>query len=64
MLKNSIEWWGGLDPKIRITIPVVLLLISTILFFIGILWIWGWVVGVILLLFSGKSKSEKNGYNF
>ena len=64
MFRISIEWWANLDPKIRITIPVILLIISTVLFFIGILWIWGWVVGVILILFGGRSKAEKSGYRF
>jgi len=59
-----IEWWAGLNWKIRVLIPLILIAISTILLFLGRIWFWGWAAGFILLMFSGRSKSEKNGYNF
>lgn len=62
--KDGFDWWVGLNWKIRIAIPVCLLIISTILIFLGILWIWGWLLGGFLLLVGGQSKSEKNGYRF
>ena len=58
------EWWSDLDWRIRFVPPLILIAISTILIICGILWPWGWVVGVVLLLFSGPSDSEKKGYRF
>ncbi len=59
-----IEWWASQSPWIRYGVSFVLLAISTIILILGRLWIWGWVVGGILLLFSGPSDSEKKGYKF
>jgi len=58
------EWWSDLDWRIRFVPPLILIAISTILIICGILRPWGWVVGVVLLLFSGPSDSEKKGYRF
>ena len=63
-LQTLIEWWAGLNWKIRLGIPIVLLLISGLLLLDGILWISGWLIGFVLLIFGGPSDSEKNGYNF
>jgi len=63
-IKVWLDWWVGLNWKIRIAIPICLLILSTILLFAGVLWIWGWLIGTILLLLGGRSKSEKNGYRF
>jgi len=63
-LKSLIEWWAELNWKIRITIPVILIIISTILLLLGKIWIWGWIFGVTLLLAGGPSNSEKKGYKF
>ena len=59
-----ILWWAGLPWQIRIVMPLVLIAISTVLLIAGIIWPWGWAVGFVLLMFSGRSKSEKNGYRF
>jgi len=58
------EWWSGLSPWIRYGVAVILLLISTVLYFDGILWPWGWAAGAIMLLLAGPSDSEKKGYRF
>jgi len=64
-IKGVIDWWAGLDWKFRILIPICLLFLSTIiLLFFRILWIWGWLLGLILLMLGGRSKSEKKGYRF
>ena len=56
------EWWGGLPWGLRAGVALLFLLASTILWFMGTFWPWGWVVGVVLLLFSFPSNSEKKGY--
>jgi hypothetical protein len=43
---------------------LLMVLLSTLIFFGGYFWPWGWAVGVVLLAFSGKSRSEKKGYRF
>lgn len=63
-LKQIIEWWANRNWKIRIGIPVVLLIIAGIMLLCGRVWIFGWLAGGILLAFGGKSKSEQNGYKF
>jgi hypothetical protein len=51
--------------RLYFLIPAFLLLaVSTLMFFGGIFWPWGWAVGMVLLFFSGKSSSEKKGYRF
>ena len=57
-----IEWWAGLDWRIRIAIPLAFLALSTVLLVCGILWPWGWGVGAVLFLFGGRSDAEKKGY--
>jgi len=39
------------------------LLASTILWFAGYFWPWGWAVGAVLLIFSFPSGPEKKGYH-
>ena len=59
------EWWADLNPWARYGVSLLFLGISTGLFFFAdTVWPWGWVVGGILLCFSGKSHAEKNGYDF
>lgn len=59
-----LDWWCDLPWWLRYGFALLMLLISTILFFCGIFWPWGWAMGLILLLLSGRSQSEKDGYNF
>jgi hypothetical protein len=59
------EWWYELSPWIRAGVAIMLILISTLLWFLADrFWPWGWAAGVILLLFSGPSSTEKKGYKF
>jgi hypothetical protein len=57
------EWWGGLRPRLRIGISLLLILISTLFWLSGTIWIWGWAAGGILLMFSFPSQAEKRGYH-
>jgi hypothetical protein len=58
-----LDWWTGLPWKLRLAVAVILLLISTVLFFIGYFWPWGWALGGILLIFSFPNDAEKRGYH-
>jgi hypothetical protein len=57
------EWWGGLSPLIRFGVAGLFLLASTVLWFAGRFWPWGWAVGAVLLLLSFPSSSERKGYH-
>jgi hypothetical protein len=59
-----LTWWADQSAWLRYGVALLLIALSTVLFFAGRIWIWGWVVGVVLLLFSGPSSSEKKGYRF
>lgn len=56
--------FSSLPPALRITLGIVLILVSTGLLFAGTIWPYGWIAGAIFLLFGGRTRSEKNGYNF
>jgi hypothetical protein len=57
------EWWGGLSPWLRFGVAGFFLLVSTVLWFAGYFWPWGWAVGAVLLLFSFPSDAERKGYH-
>jgi hypothetical protein len=63
-MRSLWAWWSEQHWALRIGVAVVFLLLSTILFFAGTFWPWGWAVGLVLLLFGGPSDSEKKGYRF
>ena len=58
------EWFGSIPWWVRLSISGVLILISTVLYFSGTFWPWGWAVGFVLLCLGGPSDSEKKGYRF
>jgi hypothetical protein len=57
------EWWAGLPAVFRFGVAILFLLISTVLFFAGRIWPWGWAIGIVLLIFSFPSGPEKKGYH-
>lgn len=57
------DWWYELPVWLRAGVAVLLLLISTVLWFAGWIWPWGWAAGAILLVFSGSGSNSK-GYRF
>lgn len=58
-----LDWWTGLPWKLRLGVACFFLLISTVLFFAGTFWPWGWAVGAVLLIFSFPNDAEKRGYH-
>ena len=54
-----LEWWTDLPGWARLGIPIALLAVSTLLFFNGVFWPWGWAIGGVLLLFGGWAGSDK-----
>jgi len=57
-----LDSWTGLPWKLRLGVALLFLLISTVLYFIGYFWPWGWAVGAVLLPFSFPNDSERRGY--
>ncbi len=58
------EWIGSLPWWLRLSVAGIFILISTLMYFGGTFWPWGWAVGLVLLLFGGPSDPEKKGYRF
>jgi len=52
------DWWIELPPWARLGFPLALLVVSTVLFFNGIFWAWGWAIGVVLLIFNQWAGSD------
>lgn len=58
------DWWFDRSSWARYGIALLLIGISTAMFFAGTIWPWGWGAGLGLLVIAGRSNSEKSGYNF
>jgi hypothetical protein len=58
------EWFGAIPWWLRLGLALAFIGLSTALYFGGYFWPWGRAVGLVLLLFSGPSDSEKKGYRF
>ncbi|MCU0688602.1 MAG: hypothetical protein MUE97_02515 [Phycisphaerales bacterium] len=56
------EWWYEMPWWVRYGLALALILLSTFILLAGRLWIWGWVVGFIMLALAGRSQGEKKGY--
>jgi hypothetical protein len=46
------EMWIDLPRWVRACIALSILTLTTYLFFSGVIWVWGWVVGGVLLTLS------------
>ena len=46
------EWWSGLSRWVRYGVAVAFLVLSTIIYFCGYFWPWGWAIGIVLLFFA------------
>ena len=57
------EWLAELSPWIKISLGLLLISVSTILWFSGWFWPWGWIVGVILIMISFPNDAQKKGYH-
>jgi hypothetical protein len=55
--------WFGLPWWLRAGVAGLFLLASTVLWFAGWFWPWGWAIGVVLLVFSFPNDAEKRGYH-
>jgi hypothetical protein len=62
-MRDLFEWWAGLSPWLRFGVAGAFLLLSTVLWFTGQFWPWGWAIGVALLIFSFPSSNERKGYH-
>ncbi|MBX9682001.1 MAG: hypothetical protein K2X38_24855 [Gemmataceae bacterium] len=57
------EWWLDLPTGLKMGVSLGLIGISTVLWFAGYLWLWGWIIGSILLVFSFPNDAQKRGYH-
>lgn len=57
------EWWADLPWQLRVGVACLFLLASTVLWLADWFWPWGWAAGLVLLVFSFPSKSERKGYH-
>ena len=57
------EWYGGLPTGLRLAVAFALLAASTVMWFAGRFWPWGWVAGVVLLMFAFPSRAARKGYH-
>lgn len=65
LLQWFLGWWSDLPWWVRMLVALVPIAISTIAYFAADrLWIWGWIVGGVLLAFSFPSGPESKGYRF
>lgn len=62
-MRDIIEWWTGLGTWLKVSVALIFLSISTILWFTGRFWPWGWGLGIGLLLFSFPSNARRKGYH-
>jgi len=53
------EWWSDQPVWKRLSCSLSLLGISTVLYFSGIFWPWGWAIGGVLLLFTGIGTDSR-----
>lgn len=44
------EWWSDLSKGARYGVSILFLGVSTLLYFCGYFWPWGWAVGGVLFL--------------
>ena len=56
------DWYVELPWYLRYGVGVLLIALSTVLLLVGRVWIWGWILGAIALLFASRTQAEKNGY--
>lgn len=60
-----LDWWFDLSPLLRAGVALLILGASAaVLFLTGRIFFWGWGAGIVLLLASFLSDSEKKGYRF
>lgn len=57
------DWYSGLPWILRLAVALGFLLVSTVLWFMGIFWAWGWGIGAVLLCFSFPNDAESKGYH-
>ncbi len=49
-MRGLIEWWLERSQWVRYGVAAAFLAVSTILYFTGWIWIWGWAIGGTLIL--------------
>jgi hypothetical protein len=63
MKRGLISWWAGCSPWLRFGVAGLFLAASGVMLLFGHVWIWGWAIGGVMLLFAFPSKAERRGYH-
>jgi predicted Kef-type K+ transport protein len=59
-----LDWYFDLSPLVRFLIALAVLGVCMAGWFLGFFSVWVFAIGVVMLMFSFPSQSEKSGYNF
>jgi len=58
-----LEWYFGLPILARVVLPVIVLGIAAVRYFVeGVVWPWGWAIGAILLITCIPTHKSSKGY--
>lgn len=57
---GSLDWYFGFPPLVRFLIALIPLGASTVMWFTGLFWPWGWGIGGITLCRSFSTAGERN----
>ncbi len=58
------EWWMDKPAWLRALLSLILIGISTAIYFAGYFWPWGWAIGGIMLALSMPSKKTHDWGEF
>ena len=50
MIHSIIEWWADMSRRSKYLFCLAVLAVDVIFYLNGTIWIWGWAIGVVLLL--------------
>ncbi len=53
-----IDWWAGMNRWVRFGVPLFFLVVSGLLLAAGRIWVFGWIIGVVLLLGASSSAGD------
>ena len=61
---KAVVWWSELPAVVKYGLALGFIALSTVLYFaFKTVWMWGWLVGAVLLMLSGPSDRERRGYH-
>ncbi len=58
LIQGIIQWWVTLPSWLRYGVAIFFVIISTALYFYGLIWPWGWILGLILFIANTLIKED------